>query len=57
MVKGESVTLPSLTGPSFLNLNLTNNFNYGETFKLLYKSDENDQKTFETNLTNWTRND
>ncbi|WP_445738736.1 POTRA domain-containing protein [Mariniflexile sp.] len=35
----------------FINLNLTNNLNYGESFKLLYKSDENDQKTFETNLT------
>ncbi|MBP0903421.1 POTRA domain-containing protein [Mariniflexile gromovii] len=34
----------------YLNLNLTNNLNYGESFKLLYKSDENDQKTFETNL-------
>lgn len=35
----------------YLNLNLVNNLNYGETFRLLYKSDENDQKTFETNLT------
>ncbi|MFG6685605.1 POTRA domain-containing protein [Mariniflexile sp. HNIBRBA6329] len=34
----------------YLNLNLSNNLNYGESFKLLYKSDENDQKTFETNL-------
>lgn len=34
----------------YLNLNLTNNLNYGESFRLLYKSDENDQKTFETNL-------
>ncbi|WP_308992963.1 POTRA domain-containing protein [Mariniflexile litorale] len=34
----------------YLNLNLTNNLNYGESFKLLYKSDESDQKTFETNL-------
>lgn len=34
----------------FLNLNLTNNLNYGESFKLLYKTTENDQKTFETNL-------
>ncbi len=31
----------------YLNLNLTNNLNFGETFRLLYKSDENDQKTFE----------
>jgi hypothetical protein len=34
----------------FINLSLTNNLNYGESFKLLYKSDENDQKTFETSL-------
>ena len=31
----------------YLNLNLTNNLNFGESFRLLYKSDENDQKTFE----------
>ncbi|GAA3616405.1 POTRA domain-containing protein [Flavivirga amylovorans] len=35
----------------FLNLNLTNNLNFGESFKLLYKSDENDQKTFQADLT------
>lgn len=35
----------------YLNLNLVNNLNYGETFRLLYKSDENDQNTFETALT------
>jgi len=34
-----------------VNLNLINNLNYGESFKLLYKSDENDQITFTTNLT------
>ncbi|TXG38797.1 hypothetical protein FUA22_02615 [Seonamhaeicola maritimus] len=34
----------------YLNLNLTNNLNFGESFRLLYKSDENDQKTFTTNL-------
>lgn len=33
----------------YLNLNLTNNLNLGESFRLLYKSDENDQKTFEVN--------
>ncbi|MBD0834318.1 hypothetical protein ICJ84_02595 [Aestuariibaculum suncheonense] len=33
----------------YLNLNLTNNLNYGETLRLLYKSDENEQKTFEVN--------
>ncbi|TWO31645.1 hypothetical protein E1J38_012855 [Seonamhaeicola sediminis] len=35
----------------YLNLNLTNNLNFGESFSLLYKSDENDQKTFQTSLT------
>src|SRR5690606_8680474 len=35
----------------YLNLNLTNNLNFGETFRLLYKSDENDQKTFEASTT------
>ncbi len=31
----------------YLNLNLINNLNYGETLKLLYKSDENEQRTFD----------
>ena len=31
----------------FLNLRLVNNLNYGETFSLLYKSDEIDQVTFD----------
>ncbi|WP_044637148.1 POTRA domain-containing protein [Siansivirga zeaxanthinifaciens] len=35
----------------YLNLSLNNNLNYGESFRLLYKSDENAQKTFESNLT------
>jgi hypothetical protein len=35
----------------YLNLNLTNNLNFGETFRLLYKSNVNDQKTFEINST------
>ncbi len=34
----------------FLNLGLVNNLNYGETFRLLYKSDEGDQKTFQASL-------
>ncbi len=33
----------------FLNLNLINNLNYGESFRLLYKSDESEQKTFDVN--------
>ncbi len=35
----------------YLNLNLVNNLNYGEQFLIQYKSDENDQKTFDANLT------
>tara|TARA_R110002033_G_scaffold58591_1_gene108373 strand:- start:3795 stop:5453 length:1659 start_codon:yes stop_codon:yes gene_type:complete len=35
----------------YLNLNLTNNLNFGESFRLLYKSDENDQDTFKTDIT------
>ena len=31
----------------YLNLNLINNLNYGESFGLLYKSDENEQRTFD----------
>ncbi|MGM5470535.1 POTRA domain-containing protein [Flavobacteriaceae bacterium LMO-SS05] len=36
----------------YLNLNLVNNLNYGESLKLYYKSDENKQRTFDikTNL-------
>ncbi len=34
----------------YLNLNLINNLNYGESFVLNYKSEENEQKNFETNL-------
>ncbi|MCK5402078.1 MAG: hypothetical protein KAJ28_10640 [Flavobacteriaceae bacterium] len=34
----------------YLNLNLINNLNYGESFNLIYKSDENEQKTFEANF-------
>ncbi|MFL1011808.1 POTRA domain-containing protein [Flavisericum labens] len=35
----------------YLNLNLTNNLHFGESLQLLYKSDENDQKTFEAHAT------
>lgn len=34
----------------YLNLELNNNLNYGESFRLVYKSDENDQKDFLVNL-------
>ncbi len=33
----------------YLNLNLINNLNYGESFSLIYKSDENEQRTFNVN--------
>lgn len=34
----------------YLNLNLTNNLNFGESFRLLYKSDEIDQQTFKADV-------
>lgn len=34
----------------YLNLNLINNLNFGETFNLIYKSDENEQKTFNVKI-------
>lgn len=34
----------------YLNLNLINNLNFGESFRLLYKSDEIDQQTFEVDV-------
>lgn len=34
----------------FLNLNLTNNFNFGESFSLYYKSTENEQRNFDITL-------
>ncbi len=34
----------------YLNLDLVNNLNFGETLSLVYKSDENDQKTFNARL-------
>lgn len=37
----------SLEFDGYLNLNLVNNLNYGETLKLFYKSDENEQRTFD----------
>ncbi len=33
----------------YLNLNLTNNLNFGESFRLIYKSDESEQKIFDVN--------
>lgn len=34
----------------YLNLNLINSLNFGESFQLNYKSDENDQKTFNAQI-------
>lgn len=34
----------------YINLKLNNNLNYGESFNLIYKSDESQQKNFEINL-------
>ena len=34
----------------YLDLNLTNNLNYGESLRLLYKSDESEQQTFDLKL-------
>ncbi len=34
----------------YLNLNLTNNLNYGESFRLIYKSDESEQSNFDVNI-------
>ena len=35
----------------YLDLHLINNLNFGESFRINYRSDENDLKTFETQLT------
>ena len=48
---GTNETTSKLDFDGYLNLNLENNLNYGEQFKLIYKSDENEQKTFDANLT------
>ncbi|WP_051238794.1 POTRA domain-containing protein [Gaetbulibacter saemankumensis] len=48
---GTNETTNTIDFDGYLNLKLTNNLNFGEDFKLFYKSDENDQKTFETKLT------
>ena len=47
---GTNDTTNRLEFDGFLNLGLVNNLNYGETLRLLYKSDEGDQKTFEASL-------
>jgi len=47
---GTNETTNRLEFDGFLDLNLTNNLNYGESIDLTYKSDENDQVTFEARV-------
>ena len=47
---GTNETTDKIEFDGYLNLNLVNNLNYGESFNLIYKSDENEQKTFEVNF-------
>ncbi|RLD29090.1 MAG: hypothetical protein DRI75_04645 [Bacteroidetes bacterium] len=47
---GTNETTNKIEFDGYLNLNLINNLNYGESFNLVYKSDENEQKTFEVNF-------
>lgn len=48
---GSDEATGSLELNGYLNLNLINNLNFGEAFRLNYRSDENDLKTFEAQLT------
>jgi translocation and assembly module TamA len=48
---GSDETSGALELNGYLNLNLLNNLNFGESFRLNYRSDENDLKTFEAQLT------
>lgn len=48
---GSDETSGDLELNGYLNLNLVNNLNFGESFRLNYRSDENDLKTFEAQLT------
>ena len=48
---GSDETTGNLELNGYLNLSLVNNLNFGETFRLNYRSDENDQKTFNAQLT------
>jgi len=44
---GSNEETGSVEFDGYLDLTLNNNFNFGESFKLNYKSDENEQKTFD----------
>ena len=48
---GSEETTGNVELNGYLYLNLVNNLNYGESFVLNYRSDENDLKTFESKLT------
>lgn len=47
---GTNETTNKIEFSGYLNLSIVNNLNYGESFNLVYKSDENEQKTFEVNF-------
>lgn len=47
---GTNETNNKLEFDGYLNLSLNNNLNYGESFNLVYKSDESEQKTFNANI-------
>jgi hypothetical protein len=47
---GTNETTNKIEFDGYLNLNLTNNLNYGESLRLIYKSDEGDQQTFDLRL-------
>ncbi|OIQ28109.1 MAG: hypothetical protein BM564_10305 [Bacteroidetes bacterium MedPE-SWsnd-G2] len=47
---GTDETTDKIKFDGYLNLKLQNNLNFGETLSLLYKSDENEQRTFDVNV-------
>lgn len=47
---GTNETTDKIQFDGYLNLKLQNNLNHGETLSLLYKSDENEQRTFDVNI-------
>lgn len=48
---GTNETTNKIEFDGYLNLQLTNNLNYGENLSLLYKSDENEQRTIDIKTT------
>lgn len=48
---GSNEASSKLEFDGYLDFTLTNNLNYGESINLIYKSDENEQKTFNANIT------